>query len=542
MNSARVEHAGAPARAHACHKSRWPIKVLTAAQMRDVDRRTMELGIPGLILMENAGQRVVEFLAEKFSPLDKERITVICGKGNNGGDGMVIARQLFTRFNLASLDVILLHDPQELRADGAANYRMLVTCGCPVKQAIDPAARFATIVVDAVLGTGITGPASGPALDAIREINTGFPQARVVAVDIPSGMASDSCESSGDVVRADYTVTFTAPKIAQVMPSNCDRIGEMRVYPIGSPPEIYQEDSGIHVALTGAPQFRRLFAPRPPGGNKGDFGHVLVVAGSRGKTGAAAMTGMAALRAGAGLVTVASAESALNVIAAHGAELMTEPLPETESGAISMRAFDYGRLAKLVERKDVIAMGPGLGTDPETVGAVRRVFTEFDLPMVVDADSLNALAGWEWPAPRVLRVMTPHPGEMSRLCGRSIAEIQRDRIEVARSFAAGRGVCLVLKGERTVIAFPDGRVWINPTGTPAMATGGTGDVLTGIIAGFLGQFADEADTAIAAAVYLHGLAGMIGSRELGEKSLIATDLLAYLPDAMDECADVSDSF
>jgi NAD(P)H-hydrate epimerase len=253
------------------------------------------------------------------------------------------------------------------------------------------------------------------------------------------------------------------------------------------------------------------------------------------------MTGMAALRAGAGLVTVASAESALNVIAAHGAELMTEPLPETESGSISMRAFDYGRLAKLAERKDVIAMGPGLGTDPETVGAVRRVFTEFDLPMVVDADSLNALAGWEWPAPRVLRVMTPHPGEMSRLCGRSIAEIQRDRIEVARSFAAGRGVCLVLKGERTVIAFPDGRVWVNPTGTPAMATGGTGDVLTGIIAGFLGQFPEEADTAIAAAVYLHGLAGMIGSRELGEKSLIATDLLAYLPDAMDECADVSDS-
>lgn len=516
------------------------MKVLTANQMREVDRRTIEQGIPGIVLMENAGHRVVELLEEKFSPLRDHRIVVLCGKGNNGGDGLVVARQLYTRFRPESLDVVLFANPAELKGDAAANFRMLQVCGCPYKDGIGPEMRNATIVVDALLGTGISGPATGRMLEAIREINTGFPLAKVVCVDIPSGMPSDSAHPTGEFARADYTVTFTAPKVAQVLPDNCSCVGELRVGAIGSPPALYQDDPSIFLSLATPAQFRRLLFPRKPGAHKGSFGHVLVLAGSRQKTGAAAMAGLGALRAGAGLVTVASAESAIPVIASHAAELMTEPLAETEAGAISLGALHYNRLQSVAEKKDVIALGPGLGVHNETVSIVRYAVAEFPQPMVIDADGLNALSGSEWSAKDRLRVLTPHPGEMSRLARIDTAAVLADRVGVARSFAMERRVILVLKGERTLLAFPDGRVWINPTGTPAMGTGGTGDVLTGMIAGFLGQFPREPELAIAAAVYLHGLAGELGAAELGEKCLIATDLLRYLPESMEECAGIPD--
>ena len=499
------------------------MKVLTAAQMREVDRRTIEMGIPGVVLMENAGHRVVELLAEKFAPLAAQRIAILCGKGNNGGDGMVVARQLFTRFRPRALHVILLAAAEELKGDAAQNYRMLRVCGCPVAREIPAEARMATIVVDALLGTGISGPAAGAMLDGIREINSGFPLAKVVAVDIPSGMPSDSGGPLGEQARADYTVTFTAPKPAHVLAPNCGAVGELRVAEIGSPPAMFDDDDSIWLSLVQPVMFGHLLAPRPRAGHKGTFGHVLAIAGSHGKTGAAAMCGMAALRSGAGLVTVASEESAIPVIAGHAAELMTEAL----SGA---------RLPAIVDSKDVIAIGPGLGTGPETVAMVRRAFAEFAQPMVVDADALNALAGSEWAGAGTLRVLTPHPGEMARLCGTTTAEISADRLAAARGLATARQVTVVLKGERTLIAFPDGRVWINPTGTPAMGTGGTGDILTGLIAGLLGQFPQEPDQAIAAAVYLHGLAGELGAAALTEKCLTATDLLRYLPAALEECA------
>lgn len=499
------------------------MKVLTEAEMRAVDRRTIELGIPGLVLMENAGARVVELLAAKFAPLGEQRIAILCGKGNNGGDGMVVARQLFTRFQPRALDVVLLAPPEELQGDAAQNYRMLEVCGCPVMREIPAQARLATVVVDALLGTGIRGPASGAMLDAIREINSGFPLARVVAVDIPSGMPSDAAQPLGEQARADYTVTFTAPKPAQVLPPNCGAVGELRVCAIGSPPQLYEADDAIWLSLVEPALFSHLLAARPRGAHKGSFGHVLVVAGSRGKPGAAAMTGMAALRAGAGLVTVASEESAIPVIAGHAAELMTEPLVASE-------------LPKLAANKDVLAVGPGLGTQPETVALVRRLFAEIPQPMAVDADGLNALAGSAWTGGGKMRVLTPHPGEMARLAGKSTAEIVGDRVGAARALATARQVTVVLKGQRTLLAFPDGRVWINPTGTPAMGTGGTGDILTGLIAGLLGQFPAEPDLAIAAAVYLHGLAGELGAAALGEKCLVATDLLRYLPAAMETCA------
>src|SRR5437868_3877084 len=295
-----------------------PMKVLTAAQMREVDRRTIEMGIPGIVLMENAGHRVVELLEEKFAPLRSQRIVVVCGKGNNGGDGLVVARQLFTRIHPAALDVVLFAEPGELKGDAAQNLRALQACGCKLTHEITAPMRTASIVVDALLGTGITGPATGRMLEGIRTVNNEFPLAKSVAVDIPSGMPSDSPKPVGEMARADYTVTFTAPKIAQALPPNCDAVGELRVGAIGSPPDLYESDDSIFLSVVQPVMFQSVLAPRPKDSNKGNYGHVLVVAGSPGKPGAAAMCGMAALRAGAGLVTVASAESALAAIDAHG--------------------------------------------------------------------------------------------------------------------------------------------------------------------------------------------------------------------------------
>jgi NAD(P)H-hydrate epimerase len=476
---------------------------------------------------------VVEHLAARFAPLAGQRIVVVCGKGNNGGDGLVIARQLHTRVHPAALYVILLAAPEDLKGDAAANYRMLDVCGCPVLRGVPPAARNATLVIDAVLGTGISGPASGAMLDAIREINQGFPLAKVVAVDIPSGLPSDTGDPSGEFARADATVTFTAPKPAHVLAPNCDHMGELIVGQIGSPESLYDE---VWLSVIEPAMFRELLAPRPRGGHKGTFGHVLVVGGSRGKTGAPAMSGMAALRSGAGLVTVASAESAIAVIAGHAPELMTEALSETPKGSIAINA----NLDGIAEGKTVIAMGPGLGRDPGIKELVQSAVSGFPQPMVLDADSLMPQAFDVAPPAGRIRVLTPHPGEMARLTGRSTAEVQKDRIGAARGYATEHGVTVVLKGQRTAIAFPDGRVWINPTGTPALGTGGTGDILTGMISGFLAQFLHRPDESVAAAVYLGGLAAEIGARELGEKSFTATDILKYLPRAMEACAGVPD--
>lgn len=501
--------------------------VLTAAEMRDVDARTIELGIPGIVLMENAGHRVVELMEREFAPLGEQRIVVICDKGNNGGDGLVIARQLFTRFQPKSLDVVLMADPEELRGDAAVNLKMLLACGCTVEREMSARMNCASVVVDALLGTGLSGVVRGPALETIRRMNSEFPLAKVVAVDLPSGIASDSGSLAGEYVRANYTVTFTAWKVAQAMPPACDAMGAVSVGAIGSPDHLMSE---CRLHLLERADFRHLFAPRAKDSNKGSFGHVLVVAGSRGKAGAAAMSGISALRAGAGLVTVATAESALTQVAGYAPEIMTEALRETATGGIADQEIVLGK-------KSVVAIGPGLGTEAPTVELVRRMFRECAVPMVVDADALNALAGTDWHGAGHFRVLTPHPGEMARLTGRSIAEVQGDRVDCARALAVERGVVVVLKGERSLMAMPDGRVWVNPTGSPGMATGGSGDVLTGMVAGMLAQFPKEPELAVAAGVFLHGLAGELGAEELTEQGLVATDLLRFLPDAIHDLYD-----
>jgi hydroxyethylthiazole kinase-like uncharacterized protein yjeF len=507
-----------------------PRKVLTPAQMNAVDRATIDAGIPGIVLMETAASQCVAYLAEHFGPLNTQRIVIVCGKGNNGGDGLAIARQLYIRFRPHDLRVVLLCDPGDLKGDAALNYTMMHACGLQEYRDFGPEMRPATLVIDAILGTGLNGPAAGEAASAIREINRAFPFAKVFCVDLPSGLSGASGTPPGDYVRADATVTFTAPKICHAVPPAANLMGDLRIAPIGSPVALYEEDPAIQLSLITPASIRSVFAARDRDSNKGRYGHVLVIAGSRGKSGAAAMAGLAALRAGAGLVTVACPGSALAGVASHSPELMTEPLAETASGVIAKAALP--RIQELADKRSVVAIGPGLGTEDETRDVVVALFNSLNKPMVVDADALNCIAGTDWHGGHSPRVLTPHPGEMSRLAGKSIREVQADRIQTAQTFAQERNVTLVLKGEGTLLGFPDGRVWINPTGSPAMATGGTGDILTGMIAGLLGQFPENPDRAIAAAVWLHGRAGELAARDLTEQGVIATDLLRYLAEGI----------
>ena len=465
------------------------MKILTAAEMREIDALTMEAGLPELVLMENAAHRVVELLERVFPSLASQRIIVFAGKGNNGGDGLAIARILWTRFAPLALDVILPGDAHAqlavLRASGFS----------AIHTTIPPHSRTATIVIDALLGTGLTGPARDPYAAAIAAINAGFPLAKIVAVDLPSGMNADTGVAAGAVVRADYSVTFTAPKRAHLLGQG---LGDITVSPIGTPAAMLD---AICLSENEPSLWRHLFAPRLAEGHKGSFGHVLAIGGAVGKSGAIGMTGLAALRMGSGLVTVATSAAFL-----PSPELMTAPL----SGNWNVLPGDS------------IAIGPGLGNDHR----VRAFITECPRPMVVDADGLNSLSS-EMPerfaAPRVF---TPHSGEMARLLGRPV----NDRLADAQQFAAAHGVIIVLKGHRTVIAHPDGRAAINPTGSPAMATAGSGDVLTGLVAALLAR--TDAWTAALAAVYLHGLCGELAAAELTESSVIATDLLRFLPEAI----------
>lgn len=516
------------------------MKVLTGAEIARIDRLTTErYGVPSLTLMENAGRAVVEFLAERFAPLDPHCVAVLCGRGNNGGDGLVVARLL--REKGLKPRVYLFADPQSLKGDAAVNLERLAKTGAPevvqndaAWQRLKPELAETSLLIDALLGTGVTRPLEGLLLAVVRDLRSAAPRARVISVDLPSGVSADRGELIGECVRADFTVALTAPKRAHVFPPASECAGEWTVKPIGTPPELVENDAELFLSLTTAEDVAWLARPRRPDSHKGDFGHVLLLAGSIGKTGAAALAAKAALRAGAGLVTVATPESALPIIASLGMEFMTEALPETEAGALSLKALDYGKLDKLVEGKSVLAVGPGIGACPETAELVRTVVNKYNVPMVVDADGLNAFAGCmkSLRAERRVRVLTPHPGEMARLTGQSTAEIQRRRLEAAREFVRAYNVTLVLKGFCSLIAAPDGAVSVNPTGNPGMATGGTGDILMGLAAGLLAQHTGRPPAEVArAAVYLHGLAGDLAARELGQASLIAGDLLDALPRA-----------
>jgi len=508
------------------------MKITTAAEMREIDRATTErFGVPSLTLMENAGSAIAQFILERYCGAN--RVVVVCGKGNNGGDGFVVARKLHRAGRV--VEVLLLASPSELRGDALAMFERLPLRPIVLQNAQELQAESARsmtncdLLVDAVLGTGFQPPVKGLYAAAIAVMNGSSKP--IVAVDIPSGADSDAMtpQAGEGIARADAIVTFTAPRPAHVF-GDLTR-GPVVIAPIGSPAEAVV--SKLNLELTTPHDIAPLFAPRPMDSNKGMYGHVLIVGGSLGKSGAAAMAGMAALRAGCGLSTVAIPGSVLSSVAGFAAELMTEPLPETGAGSIAMGTIESGLFERLVKSIDVVAIGPGIGRNTETAEFVQEAVRQTRVPLVLDADGLNAfqnhtdrLDGRQGPL-----VLTPHPGEMSRLTGLSIKDIQADRPNVARTFARDHHLILVLKGSRTIIALPDGTAWVNPTGNPGMATGGTGDILTGMTAGIIGQMPHDVARAAVAAVYLHGLAGDIAAEKMGVHSLVATDLLGALPEA-----------
>lgn len=508
------------------------MKIVTAAEMREIDRVTSErFGVPSLTLMENAGTALADFVLGQYP--SARRVGIVCGKGNNGGDGFVAARKLEQAGREVRL--LLLAEPSELKGDAAEMFSKLRLAYVVVRsgeELLGEKARAvfeSDVLVDAILGTGFRPPVSGLYGQAIAVLNASNPP--VVAVDIPSGADADVMgEQTGAVARADGVVTFTAPRPAHVFGMLTS--GPTVVAPIGSPDDAII--SALQLNVITAREVAPLIAARPPAANKGNFGHVLVIGGSVGKAGAAAMAGMSALRAGAGLSTIATANSALPTVAGFHPEVMTESLDETEAGSISTRALEYGRLDKLVEGKTVLAVGPGISRQAETAEFVRTIVAKYKTPIVLDADGLNAFEGRTKDLKGRGRslVITPHPGEMARLTASTAAAVQRDRLNVARTFAREHDIIVVLKGHRTLIAQPDGTVWVNTTGNPGMATGGTGDILTGMMAGFIAQNPRRVMEAVIASVYLHGLAGDVGRESVGEQSLVATDLVHALPEAM----------
>ena len=507
------------------------MKIVSAAEMREIDRSSSErFGVPSPTLMENAGSAVADFVLSNYP--QAKRIGVVCGKGNNGGDGFVTARKL--REAGREVLVLLLTDPGELRGDAAEMFRRMPQAPVVIKSsdelaAAKPSLKEQQLLIDAILGTGFRPPVSGLYAEAIAALNaSGLP---VVAVDIPSGADADVMGTqTGAIARADAIVTFTAPRPAHVFGGLTD--GPVVVAPIGSPDQAIQ--SSLQLNLITPREIAPLIGPRPRDSNKGSFGHVLVIGGSLGKAGAAAMAGMSALRTGAGLSTIATPKSVLATVAGFHPEMMTEPCEETDVGTISLRALEYAHMDNLVKGKTVLAIGPGISRHPETSEFVRTVVQKYSTAIVLDADGLNAFEGVAEKLNGKGRalVITPHPGEMARLTGLSIPQVQRDRMAVARSFAREHDVVVVLKGHRTLIAQPDGEVWVNTTGNPGMATGGTGDILTGMVAGMIAQNPSQIVKAVTAAVYLHGVAGDVACETMGEQSLVATDLIKALPEAL----------
>ncbi|MGP8253650.1 MAG: NAD(P)H-hydrate dehydratase [Terracidiphilus sp.] len=520
------------------------MRVLSAAEMQACDRATTErFGRTSFELMRNAASAVAAFARDQYP--HARRIAILCGRGNNGGDGMAAARLL----HLAGLEIttILLGAGDSLKGDAAEAWRELAAVpGVSihvVENAADLAgldlARDADLVIDAMLGTGFKPPIKGLALKALEWIKNR--RGPVLAVDLPSGWPADAISVTVDtpVFPADAVITFTAPKPAHVFGALTRAWDQpIVVAPIGSPDELLTSEMGIDWAGSSIDLMR---APRAAAANKGNFGHVLVVGGTfgsaGGKAGAPAISALAAMRVGAGLVTAAVPAPAMQVVGAIAPELMTWPLEATASGQIGEENLEPKRLSALIGGKTVLAVGPGLGQSPDAAKFIAGLLSSTELPAVLDADALNILAAKPVLLAKLARkgkrtlVLTPHPGEMARLAGTTVAEIQANRLQAARSFALKMGVTLVLKGARTLIAHPDGRVAVNTTGNPAMAKGGSGDLLTGMIAGLLAQYPNDAARAVEAAVHLHGLAANLALSEQDEHTLLPTDSLKYLSQA-----------
>jgi NAD(P)H-hydrate epimerase len=511
------------------------MRILSAGQIREADRRTVhEIGIPSLVLMENAGRQVVAAMESFFEDLADRRVAVLAGKGNNGGDGFVVARTLHQRG--IDVSVFLVGQVADVKGDARVNLEILGRLGLTVVEIVDEGQwelHFSEIsqhglIVDALFGTGLSAALGGMYETVIGDVNGS--EIPVVAIDLPSGVSADTPHLIGDAIDATVTVTLAAPKLPLILPPAEHLSGEVVIADIGIPGDVIESLDGPRIELLTRDRMRGLISPRAPDAHKGDFGRVLIVAGSRGKTGAAGLAARGALRAGAGLVTVATPASCLSVVAAYAPEYMTEPLDEDEDGTVAAAAA--GRVLAL--GPDVLVVGPGLGRGPGVTTFVKIILAESEAPLVFDADALSAFAGdaagLVGHEGRPL-VITPHAGEMARLLGCTIDDVQSDRLGIARDFASTHGVYVVLKGHRSLIATPDGKVFINPTGCPGMATGGSGDVLAGMVAAWLAQLLD-AEAACRLAVFLHGAAGELADADEGEVSMTAGDLVDHIGDAV----------
>lgn len=511
------------------------MRILNAAQMREADRVTIhDIGIPSIVLMENAGRQVVSALEALVDDLYERSVAVLAGRGNNGGDGFVVARTLHQRG--IDTTVFVVGAVSAITGDARINLDVLGRLGVTVVEVADEGAwelHFSEIgqhdlIIDALFGTGLKSALSGLYETVVADVNgSGI---TVVSIDLPSGLSADTADLIGDAIEASLTVTLGAPKLPLVLPPGEQKAGEVVIADIGIPLGVIESLDGPRIDLLTRDGLRHLVAPRAPDAYKGDFGRVLMVAGSVGKTGAAALAARGALRSGAGLVTVACPRSCQPVVASLGVEYMTEPLDETPAGTVHFSAAE----AVLAFRADALAMGPGLGSGEGVTTFVREVVEKSEVPLVLDADALNAFA--DEPTLLVGRegrdvIITPHPGEMARLVGASVEDVQNHRLGLAADFARRHRLYVVLKGYRTLIATPAGTVFVNPTGSPGMATGGTGDVLTGMLAAWLAQLLD-AEAACRVAVYLHGLAGELADADAGEVSMTAGDLADHIGDAV----------
>lgn len=511
------------------------VRILTSSAMREVDRSAIEdLGIPSVVLMENAALGVVEAVCEQFP--EASTAAVYCGPGNNGGDGFAIARHLMVRGFQAS--VVVATGGREYDGDAALQLEILRNMGVdpfvlaadePVGAAIEKG-RSAEVVIDALFGTGLSRALDGQFAQLVLALNE--LAGRRVAVDLPSGLSGDTGRLLGHHVEADLTVTFAAPKFAHVFSPAASAMGTLVVTDLGIPEELVERAPG-DVHLLDPSTLAVLLPPRPATAHKGDFGHVLIVAGAEGTSGAAILAARAAVRSGAGLVTAAVPQTILSEVETGSIESMSVGVPQTDSEGLGNGALEAWQHA--AAGKTVVALGPGIGTEGRTPATVRAFCQELDLPLVLDADGVNAYAGRakDLSARAAPTILTPHPGELARLLGVDAAAIEDNRLESVRKASEQTGAVVVLKGHLSLVADPTGGVYVNPTGNAGMATGGSGDVLTGMIAALLGQGVD----ALAAAqlgTYVHGLAGDLAAEDAGELSLAASDLLAELPKAFQQ--------
>jgi len=527
------------------------MKVVTAEEMRSIDGEAIEIyGIPGAVLMERAGLAVTSKIKEIFG---RRKIIVLSGSGNNGGDGLVVARTLYNEG--WDVKVFLTSKLDDMKDDALLQYKIAVRFGVdiqPIKEFLIHQSSVTTrhtLIVDALLGTGLSKNVTGLLSKVISLINKS--NVPVVSIDIPSGISSDSGQVMGDAVRADYTVTFGLPKRGHLLYPGAEYSGKLYIEDIGFPKELLESEK-FNLELLMKNEVSSLIPERRNYSHKGDYGHVLIVAGSRGKTGAALMAAKACLRSGAGLVTIGVPDSLSEIVQSRVTEEMTLILPDKGDGTLSVKASDMIN-DFLNEKADVLAIGPGIGVSADTQKIIKNMIKNSTKPMVIDADGVNSIKGERevFKKARAPVILTPHPGEMARLLSQKsetnpsappftkegqggitvrVNDIEKDRINTAMSFAKETGTYLVLKGVPTIIAGSDGKAFINSTGNPGMATGGTGDVLTGMIAGFLSQGMKPVQASILG-VYTHGLAGDIAASEKGEHPLIATDIIDKIPAA-----------